>query len=853
MLYIINQINKTFMNTFMNTVWWELWFKVFDENKDWNLNKKELSEISNNLKEENNKLKKEIDSLINKLGDQYWYSINEGGYFKFLQNNHNKELQKAITNYTKSRESIMNDTKNETLIESENFSENEQIIANFSEKEDKKNREKILELQKSLNELWYTDEKWNMLDVDGIWGKKTKISFNQAEEKIVDKIPESQFKGSWDKPSIETDGRHNNLGNLTEQIDLTKRSVLDLRSKLEITAELNKNFESYFFRENSGYSIESAIRKLSWNDKFNEISKGSQEIEELLKKEWNKEKLEKAIMFLSSDYNEWNNQLGEEYDDLLSWNQVIDNETLWHIWKSLPWLFGIYLGDIPLSFMKKIIPWADINKSVPFKNWIKDGMEWTFEEYYKANKTEITVLENQYTLRWLVTTLKLNNAEQSKLLSGNLKWLTEETKKLLVTYIKERLVPDLQIMHNESFNWFEREWWLNIFTDEKSVIIKTLLDKMLSDENSSSGNLKFSEEVIKLLEKEWDLNDWVMNSTINRNNYMGEVLTQNQIFEKVSWLSEKWVEFQNLSILLFTNKIWWINNFGLSPKDKVLLNEAYNYIISGNENGLKELMNNTQLKTITKNLLTKNHKKYLLSQINEHDNLEYHNVWIAKHGLSLDDINLTNDEAYNIAITTTPEKGSKISSLDNAYKSLIEKWEIYWISNNDFHQSFKNKENIWINDITTEPIINTGRKEHQKTLSSFQELITSRWDTFIIKWAPIEKEYTFFSDWKKITEKVTYNIYMRPDCQNPLIVPSSIITVTEKNIMNFDTNTLTTVDGKFPVVIPWFLIDRWTKWNWHKGDSTTPRGDSTTPGEEIWGDIWGGGGVPGIEIGTGRT
>ena len=94
---------------------------------------------------------------------------------------------------------------------------------------------------------------------------------------------------------------------------------------------------------------------------------------------------------------------------------------------------------------------------------------------------------------------------------------------------------------------------------------------------------------------------------------------------------------------------------------------------------------------------------------------------------------------------------------------------------------------------------------------------------------------------------------MRPDCQNPLIVPSSIITVTEKNIMNFDTNTLTTVDGKFPVVIPWFLIDRWTKWNWHKGDSTTPRGDSTTPGEEIWGDIWGGGGVPGIEIGTGRT
>jgi len=31
------------------------------------------------------------------------------------------------------------------------------------------------------------------------------------------------------------------------QIDKTKASVLDLKQKLEITAELNKNLEKYFF------------------------------------------------------------------------------------------------------------------------------------------------------------------------------------------------------------------------------------------------------------------------------------------------------------------------------------------------------------------------------------------------------------------------------------------------------------------------------------------------------------------------------------------------------------------------------------------------------------------------------
>jgi len=51
---------------------------------------------------------------------------------------------------------------------------------------------------------------------------------------------------------------------------------------------------------------------------------------------------------------------------------------------------------------------------------------------------------------------------------------------------------------------------------------------------------------------------------------------------------------------------------------------------------------------------------------------------------------------------------------------------------------------------------------------------------------------------------------MRPACDNPIIVQNSIKTVILDKSVKFDNTTNTLVGGKLPVVIPWFLVNKWT-------------------------------------------
>jgi len=104
---------------------------------------------------------------------------------------------------------------------------------------------------------------------------------------------------------------------------------------------------------------------------------------------------------------------------------------------------------------------ADINKSVAFKNWILEGMNGDFEKYYSKNKTEVTVLQDQKVLRNILSTLKLKVENIN--LSTELDALNAETQELVKLYIKERLLPDLTIMQNESYNAFEEGTWYTIF------------------------------------------------------------------------------------------------------------------------------------------------------------------------------------------------------------------------------------------------------------------------------------------------------------------------------------------------------------------------------------------------------
>ena len=75
--------------------------------------------------------------------------------------------------------------------------------------------------------------------------------------------------------------------------------------------------------------------------------------------------------------------------------------------------------------------------------------------------------------------------------------------------------------------------------------------------------------------------------------------------------------------------------------------------------------------------------------------------------------------------------------------------------------------------------------------------------------APIEKVFSFYDkDWNLVTQKVTYILYMKPDCQNFLVVSQSIETVNSSSIdpLTFDWNTVILVSGRVPIIVPWQLF-----------------------------------------------
>jgi len=106
-------------------------------------------------------------------------------------------------------------------------------------------------------------------------------------------------------------------------------------------------------------------------------------------------------------------------------------------------------------------------------------------------------------------------------------------------------------------------------------------------------------------------------------------------------------------------------------------------------------------------------------------------------------------------------------------------------------------------------IVNTGRKSEQFTTSSFKELALNEGDTTVFQMAPIVKSYSYYDEkGNTTTQEVTYQMYLRPDCSNALIVPSSVRVISTQSAESFATATVTEVDGRIPIMFPWFWLPR---------------------------------------------
>ena len=297
--------------------------------------------------------------------------------------------------------------------------------------------------------------------------------------------------------------------------------------------------------------------------------------ERLLYSPDNKEKLERGIMFLWSKYVD---DTGDIKTLSRHWNSVLTG-----VLRFVPWLFWVYLFDIPVSISGKIFVWADIGKSIEFMNWIQSWMEWEFEEFHQENVKKWNIPIAQNILRNLATILRLDSGQEANLLAGKFDELSKEFKELIASYVEFRLIPDLMTLQNASYNSFE-QWFLFFWTDPKYKKWEKLIE-MLEKGIEKPGTksleyyLKIAREVLGLLKEEWQV-DSAITPTENRNNFFEGILKKDEIFGHLKWLLEQGLYYQSLSILFFTTSIDWINQFWVSGEDKGDMILLYNAILN---------------------------------------------------------------------------------------------------------------------------------------------------------------------------------------------------------------------------------------------------------------------------------
>lgn len=828
-----------------------IWFKDFNWNWKAMVNlqilaKKIISEeITSEFLKNNGKWKWiKLDLFLDKLNEFAWERN------KTLDNSRNsqKELKQEL-GISFSLEEKLKQNKGTQDINNLPEEQWNPIILNFDVKNFKSNvrSNEVKELQQALVNEWFN------LKVDGLIWKRTIAAINQYK-KWLTSTPNNYFKDGRDGIVLEQFNSKTwsnkaarnaetpfswrkdvSLDKTQGQIEKTKQSLVDLNERMLLAKELNGKLSDYFFREKSWYSIEALLRKVFNKDKYSKIITDKNQYELLLKDDNSKKKLENALLVLN-----WTvNLTRDERDRWITAKDVAKEKlgkTMDFALKVAPWLAGIYLWDIPLPFAKEAMKWVEINKSKPFMDWIAKWMPWEFKDYLKDEKNNPTPRKEFASLADMLSRTKLSKAEQAKILSWNLDWLDKKTEEIVLSYIEHILLPDLKILEDDSFNVFEK---IPGFRDEKYKKIEEIIkDLEKSVKNKSIKNLPNVSLAFKLLREEWDTQESFIEQTEWSNDYVNSISWDNkriqERFNKMLKNTDEKTANEYFKIFALVDlgdleKMWvWEKDKKWIQELLQLLNTNYtkNDILNwqkrnkGSYNFIKALGDRTAM------------QRYQLSNIPK-GKLKYIDAWKwnsqdSSHGRSY--LKLSNSEALAAAELETPEKGKNAKSvLALAYKSFIEKWDISWMTYEDFRNAFANKENIPISEAPDWKILNTWRNEKQAKMTSFKELAKQRGDTHVFKLAPITKSYEFFQNWEQVKMEVSYNLYMRPDCTNPLIIPGTInVSKAGKPIDEGQIASLIAVDGKLPVVIPWVLF---AKWGWSGGWSNNHV--ETKPGETM--------------------
>jgi len=765
MLHIIKQIKGSFISLLENKFDWE-WFQVFDGAKDWikdsRVDAQELHKIAtqvyklewNNAKR--NELIKELNKRINQINwGAFDNSENSQKYFDNLVNKYS-DLFKQITE------------------QKDNVSDNIKWIS----KVERKKVSNEVSIKKTSGKL------------------KTKSDVVNAARDSSSNIAEKSIRHS-NKKEVER-----KISNHEKELDNTSK-LLDYSKWIQ--SAINDIAEN----ESEGYSLTRAFNELVWNNDEGKII-----LKELNKEEKfieaNSAKVERALETLNLYKNVW---ATSENRNWISWVEdrkfsIAKNfickagAVLKVISKALPWATWVYLTDANIPWTSKIVPGLDLNKSLALQEWINGGMEWEF--VYNKEKADFgrNAVETAWDLKSTLTTYVGSKASE-KFLSWKISALSVKEKNVIKKALANIIEPQLEFVNNESFHGGPINWIMDTLLSNDAKNADKLLEnfsKIIKENGSLDNIFNQADKIIEWLEEE---DDWASRDAVKSNknkvNFFKELHKSNKDLNKISKLLS--LGQNNLSILKkFENKEDFISAYGLQDFAKTI-NKVHTAIEKGDTNTLKNLKK--WEKQLFSAIWTDKLGEFKLRFLQKTKRLDA-NVKGWKYGMDLTNANWS--EAYKLLSKYWVEKN--LNTVQTLFKGLINTSKInnVWLS--EFDNALKKLNTVSISELHWK-VLNTS-KSGQGALTTFESGLDKNDKN--VKHTYIDKEFTYYQWGNKITEKVRYNIYLRPECSNLLVVPEAIEwTKKVTKAPKLDNAMYNEIPLTTPIVIAYSIINKLTK------------------------------------------
>jgi len=767
MLHIIKQIKGSFISLLENKFNWE-WFQVFDGAKDWikdsRVDAQELHKIATQVyalewnNEKRSELIKELNKRINQIN---WWAFDNSEdsqkYFNWLVNKYS-DIFKQIT-----------EQKN-------NISDN---IKNISVKQ------------------------------RGVVSGEVSIKKNSGRLRTKsDVVNAARDSGS---NIVEKSIRHSNKNEVERKISNHEKELDNTSKLLDYSKPLQDAFKDIAENKSEGYSLYRIFNEIVWNNKNSEIIlKKFKEEKELIDSKSNM--IEDALETLHLYKNVWATSENKRW---IAWVEdrrfsIAKNFLckVWPflsvLWKIAPWFTGVYVIDKNIPFTSKLVPWLNLNESLALHDWIKWGMDKPF--VYNKEKADFgrNAVETAWDLKSILTTYVGSKASE-KFLAWKISSLSVKEKNVIKKALANIIEPQLKFVNHESFHGGPINWLMDTLLSNDAKNADKLLEnfsKIIKENGSLDNIFSQADKIIEWLEEE---DDWASREAVKSNknkiNFFKELHKSNKDLDKISKLLN--LGQNNLSILMkFENKDDFISAYGLQDFAKTI-NKVHTAIEKGDTNTLKNLK--WWEKQLFSVIWTDKLGEFKLRFLQKTKRLDA-NVKGWKYGMDLTNANWS--EAYKLLSKYWVEKN--LNTVQTLFKGLVNTAKIDNIWFSEFDNALKNLNTISISELHWK-VLNTSKNWLKSSAFTTFESGLNKNDKNI-KHTYIDKEFTYYQWGNKITEKVRYNIYLRPECSNLLVVPEAIEwTKKVTKASKLDNAMYNEIPLTTPIVISYSILKKLTK------------------------------------------